>query len=479
MRLLMSSRSRLLAPFLGAAAVIASASCEEPRTLNFEVTTGQEEGALLEDPEVALVRITVLTPDTSGVDRVVTEAAVAPGDPFTFGELPESEPLRFELTGETADGDVVARGRSIIIVPGSPFASTDEVTLPLFIQRLGAFARPPGELLRAHVHAPGAVLGEQFLFATGGSGAWGKDGKEDAASADYYDLLRMDGSTSPTFPRAARSLVSGATSAIAIDEEGATFVDYSTNSFTDLVPPDDFEFGEVSGGFTVTTPLADQGGPGLAYVVGATRTDEPSDAVLVVDANGTSVVRLAHPRKGAAALWVDGVGLAIIGGSEEGAGVEIVEDDGETVTSLPFPSDATTGAAAAVTDEQVVLVFGGRNGDAPAPTRAFDFRCTFDCVPEVPKDGKLALDAIAARGLAFAIPGAVLVTGEAESDDGIGETLVYRVSLEDDAEVTALPLRQPRRGATPIPTPNGLLAIVGGLTLGGNAARSIELLVPE
>jgi hypothetical protein len=46
-------------------------------------------------------------------------------------------------------------------------------------------------------------------------------------------------------------------------------------------------------------------------------------------------------------------------------------------------------------------------------------------------------------------------------------------------EVTSLPLREPRRGASVLPAPNGTLALIGGETLDGAAAHSIELFFPE
>ena len=110
---------------------------------------------------------------------------------------------------------------------------------------------------------------------------------------------------------------------------------------------------------------------------------------------------------------MDGIGLAIIGGSDEGPGVEIIEDDGETVTSLPFPPDPTTGAGAVLTGEQFVLVFGGRVDGSPAPTREFDLRCT-DCEAE-PID-RLAVDDLVSWVRAFKIPDGILVFGEAEAD---------------------------------------------------------------
>jgi hypothetical protein len=63
-------------------------------------------------------------------------------------------------------------------------------------------------------------------------------------------------------------------------------------------------------------------------------------------------------------------------------------------------------------------------------------------------------------------------------EDARGQTLAFFVALPSGA-VTSLPLREPRFGATPTPTPNGMLALLGGVLVSGAPARSIELFYPE
>jgi hypothetical protein len=45
--------------------------------------------------------------------------------------------------------------------------------------------------------------------------------------------------------------------------------------------------------------------------------------------------------------------------------------------------------------------------------------------------------------------------------------------------VTEMPLREPRRGATAVPAPNGTLALMGGVHLDGTPALSVEMFFPE
>lgn len=271
-------------------ALTAGVACDGAAEIALEVTPGREEGALQQEPAVADVEIAVLLPD----DSVVARANAAPGGAFDLGEFPDSEILRFELTGTTADGDVVARGRSVSIAIGAVSATT----LPLFIQRLGGFSRPPDGLVRAHVHAPAGVLGEQYLIATGGVAAIGEDGAVDPAFGDFYDLLTLGGYESgPALPRAARSMVVRGSGLLLIDDDGASLADLDAGTTSEIDGPEGFSFAEVSGGLTL------EGEDGQTFVVGPTRDDEPSDTVLLVTAAGElRAVRLSTARSGASAV---------------------------------------------------------------------------------------------------------------------------------------------------------------------------------
>ncbi len=447
------------------------AACGEKAPLSVEVTTGQE-ASLSEAPAIALVEIAATSPD----ETVSLSATAAPGESFDLGEAPDTSILSFELTGTNADGDVVARGRSVSVAVGA----LETVTLPLFIQRLGSFARPPGGLVRAHVHAPGGVLAERYLIATGGDRAVTASATDaDPALGDFYDLLALGAAESgAALPRAAQSMLVRGSALILIDDDGATAVDLTAGTSSDLTAPEGLDFAEVSGGAAIDGP------DGISFVVGATREETEAHpkttAVLVVDDSGSfTVARLATARAGATALYVDGVGLVIAGGAESGSGVETISADGATVSDVPYPADPTTGAAGVVTAAQKIALLGGRSGADPASTRVLDLRCVADCEASIVVVEDAALPEVASRGAAFATAKTVLVVGEGDPDgDRPGETLAFSVDL-GAATVTPLPLREPRRGATALPTPNGLLAIVGGIDDTGAGASSIELLFPE
>lgn len=417
-----------------------------------------------QDPAVTVVEIEAVLADGTTV-----RASAAPGEDFALGEIPDTSRLYFELTGKTAEGETVARGRSVSFGIGSGY-------LPLFIQRLGAFARPPGQLARAHVHAPGGFIENRFLVAIGGDSAHGEEGSANPALGDFYDLQGLGGIEQEPFPRAARSMIARTSSLVLVDDAGASVVD-SSGTTTDLDPPEGLAaFADVSGGLTRDSI------DGTSFIVGATRSDgDPTAAILTLDTEGTlAATKLQHARRGAGIVYVEDVGMVIVGGSATGAGIEIIDDDAETVRTLPFPPDATEGAAAVIWDAKTIAVFGGRDGDAPAPTRLFDLGClAAECAAVERED--LAIEAIASRGQAYALPKGLLVMGEAEPEgDGPGETLAFLVDRTTETlSVKPLPMRERRRGATPIPAPNGTLAVLGGITPTGAPALSVELFFPE
>jgi hypothetical protein len=446
-----------------AAAALAAATvsaCGDPPTVALEVTTGQEKGVLSLDPAVASVEIVATGTDEDGT--LTLKATAAPGGEFDLGEVPDTAIMTFDLTGKAADGTVVARGRSVSI----PVGGVEADVISLFIQRLGEFARPPGELVRAHVHPPAGVLTERYLIVTGGDAAFGDDGPADAALGDFYDLMSLGGSeSSAALPRAAKSLVTRGTRLVLIDDAGASYADLDLGATGELVAPEGLTFAEVSGGVTLELPT------GANLVVGATRPEGPTTGVLAVaDGSTLSTVRLATPRAGSAAAYVEGVGLVVAGGSPEGAGLEVIRDD-LTVAPLPFPADPVAGAAAVTIGEQQLALVGGTTPDGmPAPMRIFDLRCAVECAPQ-----SFTLDLpIATRGRGYLVSSGVLVVGDAVS----GETLAFHVAFGDPV-VTPLAFKEPRFGASPVAAPNGTLAVVGGVTAEGAPVRSVEVFFPE
>lgn len=443
----------------------ALSACSEPATLSLVVTPGYEDDAFSRAPAVATIEIVASSPD----GEIQRTATASPGGSFDLGEIPSTQYLDFELRGLDAGGQLIARGRSVT-VPIGAIDTGDGVELPLFVQRLGETARPPGALAVSHLRAPAAIFGERYVLVSGGERALDPSGAEvDAASSAFYDLLAWGGATGGTLPRRPASLVVRGSAVLSIDASGATWIDLSTGTTSEAVAPAGLAFADVAGGRTI------DGLAGLSFVVGATRGGEPTSAVLVVDDAGRlTAASLGTARREAGAAFVAGRGLVVTGGSALGAGAELVASDGTSTQPLPFASDPTTGAAAiSLTGGGAVLLAGGRIGGQAAPTRSLDLDCVASCVPS--ELVELAVPALATRGLGYDANTTLLLTGE--SDDG--ETLLFELEPTASPPVRALALRERRRGATVAPAPNGTLFVLGGELVDGGAALRVESVFPR
>jgi len=390
--------------------------------------------------------------------RSVIVDGPAPVREFSLGEGGVG---RFVVSGDDADGVTRVRARSLPVSPAGLASSI----LPLFVSRTGTFARPPGELVTDQGERPPAavVAGRYVVFAGGASG--------DRVALDGYDLgawspLQPPPSMGcPTAPCEITSLavVSG-TLSLAIGSDWAIWFDLDAGTSGDVARPDGLaSWADVAGGSTVLTPS------GEAYVVGATRMDAPSQAVVRIDADGVlSYVALVTPRRGAAATWVTGRGLVVVGGAGgSAAGAELMADGANAFTVLPYPSDETTGSALVARDGSRVLRVGGRDAaSSPAPSVELDLGCGTGCQP-TPAGADVALD----RAAAFSVAeGHVLVVG----DDADGNT---SAALLDGTSATPVPLRDPRKGATALALPTGHVGVVGGIGGDGAGVGSVELYI--
>jgi hypothetical protein len=445
----------LLAPLLLAPLALACSS--EPKVLTLDIVTGHETDAMTQDPPVARVEVKGTTPEGEEI-----EAEAAPGGDLDFGEVDGELAYTFEITGFDGPGNVVLRGRSI---GGIVLNGVEADTIPLFAQRLGQWARPPGELARAHTRAPAVSVGERYLLTTGG------DAPADAAESEEYDLFAWAGARGPTFPFAAETLVSYVDRALAIGGDQAKWLD--GDGFADPTPVEGLSYADLSGGSVVLAP------DGRVFIVGATRPANETDAVLEISADEetVSVRRLAFPRAGAAAAWVPDVGLVVVGGSATAKGVEVLAQEGTTFAARDFPPDPTTGAAAAPSSLGTLALVGGVLEGAAARTRLLDPRCTSDCSPD-PLDAAtppVALTRTAAFSREQGSP-VLIVVGDDPAPEGLTRTFLVDYL---NATVTELPLREPRLGATAVPAPNGTLALVGGVHPDGTPALTVEMLFPE
>jgi hypothetical protein len=427
-------------------------ACADPATVTVEVTTGQESDAFSRDPAVTKVELIARDANLQAVARATSE----PGGAFDLGEVSVDELLSFEVIGSDAAGDVQVRGQSLALVIGALQADV----LPVFAQRLMHFSRPPGEMVQGHVAGVGAVLAERYLMLTGGSALSGND-----ADVIFYDMLALGGSLGGTLSLTARSLVvsADASAVLCIDDSRAVWLDFDSSAAFDATLPAGLgSWAQVAGGRTVVSP-------GASFVVGATRASGASDRVLVVAPDRSlSLATTSVERAAAAATWIDGTGLVIVGGESSAPSVEVIADGESTAEVLDFPPDDIRGATAVIgtSDGELVVLCG----DVPA--RVFDLGCNSNCTATLPP-----IDFGAPLGdcHAFALEGGrVLMTGA--RDDGIISGFSFAIAGGD---VSEHPLREPRRGAVTVPAPNGTLAVYGGQLADDSAALSVETLFPE
>ena len=439
--------------FVAALAMVGGCS-SGASVVELDVIVGQETSAMTEDAPVTKVVVQGVSPEGTTMS-----ATAAPGGTLDFGEINGDLAYTFDVTGFDAQGNTVLRGRSIGgIVPSSLAGES----FPVFAERLGGWSRPTGALARAHSHAPAVTIGERYLFMTGG------DAAQNAAETEEYDLFWWEGAKGPTFPFAARTLVSNVDSVLAL---GSDVIWLDSSGFASPTLPTGLDsFEPLAGGSAVTSD------DGRLFLVGATRLDKASDVVLEVAADQSVTVRkLVFPRAGAAATWVADVGLVVVGGSATDPAVEVLPVNGTAFAVPGFPPDATTGAGAAASTLGTVLLAGGTSNGVGAKTRIFDPRCISDCTMDVLDDA--TPDAALAKTAAFGLPGgrAVVVGDEL---DPMGQTRTYVIHYLKPS-VKEMPLREPRRGATAVPAPNGTLAVMGGLHLDGTPALSVEMYFPE
>jgi hypothetical protein len=424
------------------------------------LTSGHEASVWSQSPAVKKIQVIELTGE--GEREEYSELPVpAKGDSAVF-DLPDAKVASYEVRGVDAGGEVRVLGRSWPYDSGALAG----FTYGLYVGRVGAFGRPPGELAAGQgSNTPVAMLGGRFLISLGAQ-------KASSVPLDGYDFGAWAPNTQeslpcPAEPCKARSLaVAGGTILVAIGDKWAVTNDYgfsSTSGASELgVPPGIDAWSEVAGGATVVDP------DGNAYVVGGTREEEAANAVVRIAADGAVTVhQLLTARAGASAAWVPERGLLVVGGAESGAGAELLPEGASKFVALDYASDATTGAALVVYDERQVLRVGGQRGTEPARTALLDAACSKDCAL-----APYAEPAGLVRASAFDLPeGGVLAIGS----DSEGTTLARRL---DDTGWTDLALRERRRGASAVRTVLGHIVVVGGVDTSGTALGTIEVFTP-
>lgn len=392
----------------------------------------------------------------SGKRHTLTTAA-APLERFSLGRGGVG---RFQVQATDGSGVVRARASSLPLDP----AGFAESALPLFIARTERFSRAPGELpTAAGSSPPAAIVAERYVLVAPAAG--------DQVLTDGYDLGGwaplgpLFGPVScPAPPCAFRSLaIVDQALLLGVGDGWAVWWDLGTDASGDAPRPQGLaSWADVAGGRTVTAP------DGSAFVVGATRADPPSQWVVEIAPTGELFARaLATPRAGAAATWVDGRGLVVVGGSASGAGAELLVVGTQAFAPLAYPADATRGAALVALDGARVLRAGGRDANGAFATSVeLELGCVTGCAP-LDRAEVVELDDAAGFPLG---DGEALLVGR----DATGATGGVRVG---SAGATPTPLREPRSDATAIATPTGHVAVLGGMRPSGEPATSVELFI--
>ncbi len=423
----------------------------------YAITIGREDDTWARSPAVTEIDVVRVT----GAGR--QERVSRTKEPPELIHMGTSGRYWFAVEGLDEDGTLRAVGRSFS-AESSEFAGAE---IPLFVGRTDIFCRPPeGFAVAPGAFPPVAIVGGANLWVLGES-----DGE--VVPTDGYSLLSWSELQPPAMLAALDCpnsscrfdsfAVGGERYAIAIAGDKAIGIDSRDVYYAELQPPEGLDSWEdLAKGRTISGPRT------TAFIVGATRDEAPTSGAALIDESGlVSAMPLNVARAGAAATWVDGRGLVVVGGSAEGAGVELAAVDTTSFVTLAYAPDPVTGAALLVEDERHLLRIGGRtDAGEPAPSVRLDLGCGTSCAPVLVPD----LDLDIAHLVGFSNGTAHILVGQDEDD----MTVAYRVTEET---IESLELREPRQGASALALPTGHVALIGGLIPGKESSRSTLELV--
>jgi hypothetical protein len=462
--------------FLAAAAAPLLAACSSPTPLSLIITAGQETDAFTAC-DVNNVDITITSLDGS---INLTQSDLKPGASFDFGDIDGTEQITIAVVGFDASNAIVMEGSSLAALLPDSFQGG----IPVFVECVHQWARPPGGLEHSHMNGVAFVQTEQYLDLTSGTAPNGAP-TTDTTAVDAYDMATLAGASTVAFDVVPQTAVSIGNQVLLIDAASATWVDFSAQDQTDNVTPPTglTSFGDVAGGQVIAAP-DNSAGTARWFVVGGTRLGSATASVLEVDGDETLIAHtLLTPRAGAAAAWIKDVGLVVAGGSADPTypGVEFLADGAPGFATTSFPTDPTTGAGAVYDGDNGVVLFGGlTDGDATGsmpqvarwiPSLTCTPTATTSCLGNAP-----VLPAALTNVSAYAVgAGTIVVVGSEIAAPFLDRTFFVRLA---PSAVVELPLREPRSGATPLPTPVGSLAMLGGQHTDGTPATNVELLFP-
>jgi hypothetical protein len=432
----------------------AALGCTSSAQGTIQLITDEEAGTFTKSP--APTELQVMAVESADASAVLATAAL-PTSTIDLGQLAaNAAPVSINVSGLDAKGTRRVFGASLPL----QYGALADVSVPIFVQRTGEFARLPGPLGDSRAAPTLAVVQGEYLLIAGGS---------DSSLSETTQLFDFGAfgalGTPPSLPRVPKSIALSGTIAWLIDETGGTYFDFSDSEQLAIPVPPMGSFADVAGGATVIDST------GAQYIVGGTRTSGAASAkVLKVDPNDTSNaaypygnpswLTLTAPRLGAAAAWVEGFGLVVAGGNDKGAGgagVEVVRSGSTSGAALPFPSDSSAGAGAAALDEHDVLLAGGETAALADPgVRAIDLDCTPSSSSSCIKTwGSLPRVLATAQAFSWTVADALVVGNETTT----GATHAFRLTPKGVTEVAT---KVGHTNARAVWSPVGTVVLFGG-----------------
>jgi hypothetical protein len=478
-------------------------------------TSGDEDFCGPTPTKITISEITIENADggTSDGNEPANVIGTAPYDGGAMITLPQMSSDDVEILQATAydsaDAAVIF-GETLPVELGGADEG-DGGSLPLFVQRVGQFAKMPSPFSSIPASPLAVVFEDRYILVADTS----------STTAQLYDLLLwglpegadggMTALTLPCIPSAIAP-VAGTTVIVEIcTDDSAELVDLSESdppspiTAAPMSPENPCPNGwkDVAGGSTVIAPNGD------AFIVGATRrTGSATSAVLEVPPTtegadgGIPTVALSCPslttaRTGATALWSGNThGLVVVGGLTSDGGFAGIEsatatasgDAGATVafTCLQAPSSGLpTNAGVVAINETTLLMAGGTVGGRVAPILPIALMPSSVCAvagsPEAGKDAgpdatangdagaETTIPLAAARGFIVRqnpTPAATPIFVGTESDGTTHAFLVSGSSVPFSIkEVPILPNgAPPLKATTAILSPVPSVIVIGGAT---------------
>ena len=400
----------------------------------------------------ALTKLQITAVQSADASTLLATAAL-PATTINLGQLDtNAAPVSINVSGLDATGTRRVFGASLPV----QYGALADVTIPIFVQRTGEFARLPGPLSDSRGAPALAVLQGQFLLIGGGSDA------SLSKTTQLFDFGAFETLGSPPSIRVPKSIALVGTVAWIIDETGGTYFDFSDGAYGDIPVPPMGRFADVAGGpRSSTRPGRSTSSAGRGRAARRPRRSSRSRAGNQAYPLGRpSWLTLAEPRLGAAAAWVEPIGLIVAGGNgmTTGAtGIEVVRPGLTTGAALPFPADPSTGAGAAALDAHDVLLAGGATPSLEDPgVRAIDLDCTPSASSTCIKTWATLPFALgSAQAFAWTAGDALLVGNQFKT----GATYAFRLTKKGATEV---PTKVPHSNARAVWSPVGSVVLFGG-----------------